>query len=77
MADHPIDAQIERAEAEIKLLKLERKLVDAKEKGPAPAKLKEEVRAARQHFRENFRDRVTVSPASLGADADVNNAKGA
>lgn len=77
MADHPVDAQIERLEEELKLKKLEKKLIDAKENGPAPEKLKLQVREARQHFRENYRDKVTVSPATLGADADVSKAKGA
>ena len=61
----------ERLEAELKLAKLEEKLSKSKEKGPAPAKLKLEVRAARQVFRDKYRPQVGVNPAPVGMSATV------
>ena len=61
----------ERLEAELVLAKLEDKFTAAKEKGLAPPKLKLEVRAARQKFREKYREQVNVEPATVGMSATV------
>jgi hypothetical protein len=78
MADHPIDNEIERLEEELKLKKLEKKLVESKDKndGVAPAKLKLEVREARREFRTKYRDRVAVQPEAVGAGSSVSAATG-
>jgi hypothetical protein len=74
MTDHPIEHQIARLEAELKLKKLELKLIAAKGPNgtkPAPAKLKLQVRQARQAFREQYRPQVNVNPDALGMGAGV------
>lgn len=69
-----IDLDIAQLEEHLKLKRLEKKLVDAKESGPASEKLKLQVRAARQHFRDNWRDRVVVYPENISAPAGVEDA---
>jgi hypothetical protein len=54
--------KVEKLEAELKLEKLEQKFVEAKAAGKVTDKMKHEVRAARQDFRDNYR-----SPAAAGA----------
>ena len=47
--------KVEKLEAELKLAKLEQKFVEAKDSGKVTNKMKLEVRAARQDYRDNFR----------------------
>ena len=61
--------KVEKLEAELKLAKLEQKFVEAKEAGKVSDKMKLEVRAARQDFRDNFRGTPAAGaqPATVGA----------
>ena len=62
--------RIERLEAELKLAKLEQKLIDAKSTKAGPSqKLKLEVRNARAAFRTQYREQVTVQPATVSTKA--------
>lgn len=62
--------KVEKLEAELKLAKLEQKFVEAKAADKVTPKMKSEVRAARQHYRENYR----TAPAA-GAQPDTVGAK--
>jgi len=66
-------SKVERLEAELRLAKQEEKFVQAKTAGKVTMKMKLDLRAARQDFRENFRDNVTVSPGTVGSSATVAN----
>ena len=67
-----IDQDIAQLEEHLAVKKLEKKLIDAKADGGQPSdKLKLQVRAARQAFRDKWPARVGVSPANISAPADV------
>ncbi len=72
--------RVERLKAELELALLEEELSAAKGKGKIPKEVPEElshrVRAARQSFRNKYREQVSVNPASLGAGTSVGAAKG-
>lgn len=68
-------SKVEALETELALAKLEEKFVAAKKAGKATAKMKAELRAARQEFREKHRglpDGAVVRPATVRATAGVN-----
>ncbi len=83
-----MSARIERLEAELELAVLEEQLAEAKPVNKdgtpkldkdgnalrAPAEIRLEVRAARQAFREKYREQVNVNPATLGAKTAVSKA---
>ena len=48
-------SKVERLEAELKLAKLEEKFVAAKAEGKVTPKMKTELRATRQDYRDNYR----------------------
>lgn len=62
--------------AELALAELEEKFVAAKKSKKVTSKMKEDLRAARQEFREKHRgvpvDGVAVQPATVQAKAGVN-----
>lgn len=62
--------KVERLEAELKLAKLEDKFVAAKADGKVTPKMKTDLRAARQDYRNNYR-----TPAAAGAQPATVNAK--
>lgn len=68
-----IITKIEKLEAELKLEKLEQKFVQAKADGKVTPKMKAQVRAARQDYRDNFRNApvVTVSPGTIGTSTGI------
>lgn len=59
--------EIERLEAELSLAKTCEKFRKAKAEGKATRKMRHDLRAARQHYRENFRvgGPGTVQPATI------------
>ena len=66
--------RVERLEAELKLAKLEDKLVAAKEEGKLTDKLKLQVREARREFRLKYREQVAVQPGTVSATGEVQEA---
>lgn len=68
-------SKVAALEAELALAKLEEKFVAAKAAGNVSPKLKAELRAARQDYRENYRglpDGTAVKPATVKVSAGVN-----
>lgn len=69
-------SKVAALEAELALARLEEKFAAAKASGKVSDKMKADLRAARQEFREKHRglpvDGVAVQPATIKAKAGVN-----
>lgn len=69
-------SNVERLKAELALAELEEAFVEAKAKNKVTTEMRNELRAARQEFRETWRENVVVQPSTVNASADVTKAGG-
>ena len=71
MTDH---TEVERLEAELKLAKIGEKFRAAKADGTLTRKMKNELRAGRQDYRDNYRvspEGTAVNPGTIAATGGV------